>query len=86
MFSRLYHVYTLYVLGVDYQLSDSTTVNLIKRVSTLIEPDSSSADIYELTRAVIEHEADVQNNAVWFVDALLERAIFESAKKTIAGK
>ncbi|CAH1731101.1 unnamed protein product [Aphis gossypii] len=71
---------------VDYFLSDKMVIETIERAKSLSAPNVSAADLINLTKCLIEYEADVKSNVEYMVSGLTERAVFEFTKKKISEK
>lgn len=87
LFSRLFsHCSKLIFTQTDinYHVSDQTVIDIVKKAKSLLEPDAVAADVIHLARCIIEYEADVNHVAQYMVKGLVERSVFEFAKKKIA--
>lgn len=76
----------LRLLGVDYGLADEIMIGMIEQAKLLSGPDAFAADIINLTKCMVEYEADVKFNVGYMINGLTERAVFEFTKKKIAGE
>lgn len=61
-------------------------IETIERAKSLSAPNVSAADLINLTKCLIEYEADVKSNVEFMVSGLTERAVFEFTKKKISGE
>lgn len=58
----------------------------MKEAESLSGLDAVAADIIDLTKCMVEYEADAQDVVKYMVDGLTERSVFEFAKKNIASE
>jgi len=74
------------VAETNYNLSDNSVIEMVKRAKALLDPDATAADVIHLTRCIIEDESDVNINVNSMVHNLIERSIFEFSKIQIASE